>query len=171
MIMPAGAIVLLTSGISLVVAVVIVAAGLRLRRRMFAGPAWDRWQDARAGLSRRDEFRVRRATMRHRPVSAPELVAPQLAYLGYARDTATRSPLRTKRWLRAAFPVMYALLSVSQLLIAVQHRPGPGQIFDFALAGAFAALAVMWAVVMPRSLARQPGRLDRLYYRITDPTE
>jgi hypothetical protein len=123
MIMPAGAIVLLTSGISLVVAVVIVAAGLRRRRRMFAGPAWDRWQDARAGLSRRDEFRVRRATMRHRPVSAPGLVAPQLAYLGYARDTATRSPLRTKRWLRAAFPVMYALLGVSQLLIAVQPRP------------------------------------------------
>ena len=102
--MPAAAVVLLISGISLAVAVVAVTAGLRLRRRLFAGPAWDRWRDARAGLSPRDQRRVRWATMRHQPVSAPELVAAQLAYLGCARDTAIRSPLRTKRWLRAAFP-------------------------------------------------------------------
>ncbi len=170
MVMPAGAIVLLTSGISLAVAVVVVAAGLRLRRRMFAGPTWDRWQDARAGLTSRDQIRVRRATMRHRPVSAPELVAAQLAYLGYARDTAGRSPLRTKRWLRAAFPVLYALLAVSQLTIAIQHGPGPGRTFEFVLAGVFGALAVMWAVVVPHSLARESGRLNRLHDRITDPT-
>ena len=170
MVMPAGAIVLLISGISLAVAVVAVAAGLRLRRRMFAGPAWDRWQDARAGLSSRDQRRVRLATMRHRPISTPELVAAQLAYLGYARDTATRSPMLTKRWLRAVFPVLYALLGISELITAMQHRPGPARIFDFVLAGAFAVLAVMWAVVVPRSLARQSGRLDRLHDRITDPT-
>lgn len=162
---------LLISGISLAVAVVAVAAGLRLRRRMFAGPAWDRWQDARAGLSSRDQRRVRLATMRHRPVSTPELVAGQLAYLGYARDAATRSPLLTKRWLRAAFPVLYVLLGVSELITAMQHGPGPARIFDFVLAGAFALLAVMWAAAVPRSLARQSGRLDRLHDRITDATE
>lgn len=132
--------------------------------------AWDRWQEARTGLSRRDQLRVRKATMRHRPVSAPELVAAQLAYFGYAHDVATRSPLRTKRWLRAAFPAMYALLSAGQLITAVQHRPGPARVFDFGLAGAFAVLAAMWALVMPRSLARQSGHLDRLHDRITDPT-
>lgn len=170
MVMPAAAIVLLISGISLAVAVVTVTAGLRLRRRLFAGPAWDRWWDARAGLSRRDQRRVRWATMRNQPVPAPELVAAQLAYLGCARDTATRSPLRTKRWLQAAFPALYALLSAGQLIAAVQHRPGPARVFDFVLAGAFAVLAAMWALVLPRSLARQPGRLDRLYDQITDPT-
>ena len=39
--MPAAAIVLLINGISLAVAVVTVAAALRLRRMPFAGPAWD----------------------------------------------------------------------------------------------------------------------------------
>ncbi len=72
--------------------------------------------------------------------------------------------------MQAAFPALYALPGAGQLIAAVQHRPGPGRVFDFVLAGAFAVLAAMWALVPPRSLARQPGRLDRLSDRITGPT-
>jgi hypothetical protein len=45
--------------------------------------------------------------------------------------------------LRAAFPVLNALFGVSELITAVQHGPGPGRIFDFVLARAFAVLVVM----------------------------
>ncbi len=147
-----------------VIAAMLIA--LRIRRRLFAGAARDQWDEARRGLSSREQRHVQWATMRRRPVSAAGLAPAQLAYVCYARDTAERSPLTTSRWLRAAFPILYGLLAVGTAIEGILDSQA--RIFHFALAAGWAAFAVLWWPGMFRSLARQPARLERLRTQIND---
>src|ERR1700727_1611768 len=95
---------------------VAVLIGLRMRRRIFAGAPRDQWDEARRGLSGREQRHVQWATMRRRPVSSAGLAPAQCVYISYARDTAERNPWTTRRWFRAAFPVLSGLLAVSMAI-------------------------------------------------------
>jgi hypothetical protein len=139
---------------------------LRLRRRIFAGPALDQWRAGCRELSRGEQLRVQWATLRRRPVSAARLASAQLAYVCYARYTVERSPLTRNRWFRAAFPVFYGLFAIIYAVEGMQQSQA--RIFHFGLAAAFAALAVTWAIAVPRSFNRMPARLERLQAQISN---
>ena len=159
----------LVVGIIVVFAVLSFLAALviamRGRRKVFAGAARDAWERARRDLSHDDEFRVRRATMRRRPVDDAALAPAQLAYSRYVQYTAERSPLL--RWpLRAAMIVIYGGNSVLQIVMAVtETRSRP---FHLALGVAFAVLTVMYGPLMSRSLSRQPARMRQLRAQVTE---
>jgi cytochrome bd-type quinol oxidase subunit 1 len=64
------------------------------------------------------------------------------------------------------FPVVYGLLAINDVVEGVQH--GQARILHFAIAAVFVALAVLWVLVVPRSLARQPARMERLRTQVND---
>ena len=133
--------------------------GLRQRRRIFAGPARDAWELTRAGLSPADQWHVRRATSRRRPVNRGALAPAQLVYTRYAEFAAERSPLR-RRWTRMAFAVLYLALAAEQFVnAATQHG---SHWLAWACGGIFLALALMWGLLMGPMLARTPQKMKRL---------
>jgi hypothetical protein len=156
----------LVVGATVAFTTVAVLIGLRMRRRIFAGAPRDQWDEARRGLSGREQRHVQWATMRRRPVSSAGLAPAQCVYISYARDTAERSPWTTRRWFRAAFPVLSGLLAVSMAIEGILQSQA--RIFHFALAAVWAALAILWGPVTSRSLARQPARMERLRTQIND---
>jgi len=151
---------------SLAVTTVAVLVAFRMRRRLFAGPARDQWDEDRRELSSRERRHVQWATMRRRPVSAAALAPAQLAYISFALDTVKRSPWTTTRWFRVLFPVLYVALAVLNAAGAIQSSQG--RIVHFVLAAGFVILAVMFGFGMSRSIARQPVRLERLRAQIND---
>lgn len=136
-----------------------VWGGLKLRARLFAGPAKDEWQDASRDLDRKDRWSVRWATQRRRPVDRARLVAAQLAFIDYAQDTIKRSPLR-RGWLKLAFPAFYAGLGALNIALAVTQSHHP--VIDPVIGVFFCVFAIAWAFVFPRSMDRQAGRLEKL---------
>jgi hypothetical protein len=135
------------------------------RRRAFAGPARDAWEQARHDLSRGDQLRVRRATMRRRPVDDAALASAQLAYSRYIEYTAERSPLR--RWpLQTAMIVIYAGNSVLQIVMAVTETRL--RAVHLVLGVGFAMLTVTYGPLMSRSLGRQPARMRQLRAQVRE---
>ena len=155
-------IIVLFAALSFLAALVIAMRG---RRKVFAGDARCAWERARRDLSRGDEFQVRRATMRRRPVDRATLAPAQLAYSRYVQYTAERSPLL--RWpLRTAMIVIYAGNAVLQIVMAVTETQS--RAFHLALGVAFAVLTVMYGPLMSRSLSRQPARMRQLRAQVTE---
>jgi hypothetical protein len=145
--------------ITIVVAGVCALVGLKLRRRMFAGPARNAWELTRADLSPADQWQVRRATSRRRPVNRGSLAPAQLVYTRYAQFAAERSPLR-RPWVRVAFAVLYLALAAQQLVDGVtQHG---AHWFEFGCGGIFLVLALLWGLLMEPMLARVPLKMKRL---------
>jgi hypothetical protein len=145
--------------ITIVVAGVSGLVALKLRRRVFAGPARDAWELTRASLSQADQWQVRRATSRRRPVNRGALAPAQLVYTRYAQFSADRSPLR-RPLVRVAFAVVYLALAAQQLVDGVtQHG---AHWLQFAIGGIFLALALMWGLLMEPLLARVPQKMKRL---------
>ncbi len=153
-------------GSAIVMTVLAVGIGLRLRRGKFGGPARDQWQAARRRLSWNDQYRVWWATARRRPTGSAELAPAQLAYARYVRDFGQRSPAMTSRWFRAGLAGLYAVLAVFWLAVAV----GQGQMraFHWILGGLYAVTGLLWVLLVPWSMARLPGRMDRLQKQIHD---
>jgi hypothetical protein len=141
------------------VALVCGLVGLRVRRRMFAGPARDAWELTRADLSPGDQWQVRRATSRRRPVNRGALAPAQLVYTRYAQFTAERSPMRRPR-VRAAFAVLYLALAAQQLVDGVTEQGAHW--LAFACGGIFLALALLWGLLLEPMLARVPQKMKRL---------
>jgi hypothetical protein len=161
-------VLLITTIVLLVVVVVsgaVVAVGLRGRRRVFAGPARDAWQLARHDLSGRDQRHVQWATGRHRPVEHPSLALPQLVYSRYVQYQAEHSPLRRKSF-RLAFAAVYVALAAQNFVNGAVNPHS--RVFDFVLGTVFAALAVLWGLVMSRSLSRGPQRMKRLRQQVRE---
>jgi hypothetical protein len=159
-------ILILTIGGSIAVTTIAALIGLRLRRRLFVGAARDQWDEARRGLSSREQRHVQWATMRSRPVSAAGLAPAQLAYISYARDSAERSPWTTSRWFRAAFPILYGLLAINAAIEGIQHSQT--RFFHFVIAAGCAGLTLIWGPAMSRSLPSQVARMERLRAQIND---
>ncbi len=160
---------LLILGIAFLLVVVIsgtaVAVGVRSRRRMFAGPARDAWDQARRDLSRGDQRQVQWATGRRRPVNRPALALPQLVYSRYAQYQAERSPVRRMPF-RVGFAVLYVALAGENF---VNGAVDPHwRIFHFMVGALFAFCAVMWALVVPRSASQGPARMKRLRQEIRE---
>jgi hypothetical protein len=147
-------------GSAIIVTVISVLAGLRLRRRVFAGTARDEWQDARRRLDRKARVRVWWATMRRRPVGSLALAPAQLALSFYAQDTAERTPLVSKTWARWGLPVLYGVLAINYAVQAILQAAS--RTFDWVFCILFTCLALLWALYVPRSLARQPQRMGQL---------
>jgi hypothetical protein len=155
-------IIVLFAALSFLAALAIAVWG---RRRVFAGAARDAWEQARRDLSRGDEFQVRRATIRRRPVDHAALAPAQLAYSRYVQYTAERSPLL--RWpLRTAMVVIYGGNSVLQIVMAVTETRS--RALHVVLGVAFAVLTVMYGPLMSRSLSRQPARMRQLRAQVAE---
>ena len=145
--------------ITIVAALVCGFVALRLRRRIFAGPAREAWELTRADLSSADQWHVRRATSRRRPVNRGALAPAQLVYTRYAEFSAERSPLR-RPWVRVAFAVLYLALAAQQFVdVSTQHG---AHWLGWACGGIFLALAFMWGLLMEPMLARAPQKMKRL---------
>ena len=162
-------IALISVAASLVVLAVAVALGLyfgrRLRRRLFAGPVLDRWEEARSQLGAADRLRVWWATTRRRPVRRPALAPAQLALSALSKLIAERSPLLHQWWLRIGLPALYGLSAAIGILNAVTVGGQQGIVLGMA-AGVMAVTALLWVIAVPRSLRRQPARMDELQARI-----
>lgn len=141
-----------------------VAVGVWIRRKAFAGPLRDEWQIARRQLSRTQRFHVWWATMRRRPTDQGELARVQIAFTRYAEDTSKRTPLLRNRWFRIGLPVLFALQAANWIFMGFsRHHFSP---FYWFMAADSVLLVVLWAVLVPRSIARQGDRLKALRRRI-----
>jgi hypothetical protein len=119
----------------------------------------------RRGLSRDDQRQVKWATARRRPVTRPALALPQLVYSRYVEDQAERSPMR-RRPLRIGFTVLYIALAAEDFVNAAADPRSHA--LDFVVGTLFAFLAVMWGLVMPRSLSQGPLRMKRLRQQVRE---
>lgn len=142
-----------------VTAGIVLTVGLWARRKVFAGPARDAWELTRHDLTTGDMLRVRRATMRHRPVGRPSLAGAQLVYTRYAQYVAEHSPLR-RRSLLVAMCVLYGALGVQRLASGLAE--GQGRVFNVAFGALFTAMAVAYGPLISRSMAREPLRMRQL---------
>jgi hypothetical protein len=156
--------------ILIIALVVIVGAGSMVAVGMsaywrHARPGRDDWERARRRLGTGDQLRVRRATMRCRPVERPDLASAQLIFSRYAESEAERSPLRG-RPLRIAFCVLYAALAAMQIvngLAQTQQRP-----LFLGCGALFAVMAVLYGPLVRRSLDRRPAEMRRLRRRVAE---
>jgi hypothetical protein len=160
--------VLLAVGIPLLILVIYAGAfavGLKLRRRLFAGPARDAWELARRDLSLADRQRVRWATGRRRPVGRSALALPQLVYSRYVTYQAERSPLR-RRPLRLGLSAAY--VAIAALQFAVGAADPQSRVRDFVYGALFAVFAVLFGTMMPRLLDRSERKMKRLRRQVRD---
>jgi VanZ family protein len=142
-------------------AVIAVVAGLRLRGRVFQGPARDAWELTRRDLSAADQWHVRRATSRRRPVNRGDLAPAQLVYTRYAQFTADRSPFH-RRWFRMGMVFLYLALAAQQFVTGATATHLVARIIDFVAGGWWVVLAALFGLWVNGWLARQPTRLKRL---------
>ena len=154
--------------VALVVAVffggIALVVGVRIRRRVFAGPARDDWNLARRDLSSVDQLRVVWATSFYRPVGRGRLALPQLVYTRYAQDTAVRTPMK-----RTSFQVGFAALFL--VLAAVEAADGVashGYALRFVSAGCCLVVAALFGLVVPRVARRAPMKMRRLRREIRE---
>ena len=154
--------------VALVVAVffggIALVVGVRIRRRVFAGPARDDWNLARKDLSSVDQLRVVLATSFYRPVGRGRLALPQLVYTRYAQDTAVRTPMK-----RTSFRVGFAALFL--VIAAVEAADGVashGNALRFVGAGCWLVIAALFGLVMPRVVRRAPVKMKRLRREIRE---
>jgi hypothetical protein len=142
-----------------------LALGLRMRRKIFAGPARDAWEFKRLDLNRADQRHVQWATMRHRPVRLPRLASAQLVYSRYVQYTAEHSPFH--RWW---FLVMFSgiWVAVGTVQIADAFTETQGRVFHLILGGLFAVLALAYPFLITRSLTRGPLQMKRLRRDVRD---
>ena len=160
--------VLLVVGIPLLILVIYagaIAVGLRLRRRLFAGPARDAWELARRDLSLGDRQRVRWATGRRRPVGRPALALPQLVYSRYVTDQAERSPLR-RRPVRFGMAALYVGLAALQFAVGAVDQQS--RVRDFVWGVLFVACAILFGTMMPRLLNRSEQKMKRLRRQVRE---
>lgn len=153
------AVFLIVVGVTLLVMAISVAAGLKLRQRVFSGPARDEWEQARRQLLPKEHYSVRWATMRRRPVASARLAPAQLALTCYAQDTIRRTPLR-RRWLRIGIPVCYLVAGVPQMTLGLRdHQLG---ILHLALGVGYVVLALAWPLVLSWSMGHGAERMRKL---------
>jgi hypothetical protein len=119
----------------------------------------------RHDLSRGDQWRVQWATARRCPVTRPALALPQLVYSRFVQFQAERSPLH-RRSFRIGFALLYVVLAAQDFVNGItDSRSG---VFDFVLGAMFAICAIMWGLVVPRSLNQGPLRMKRLRQQIRE---
>jgi hypothetical protein len=148
-----------------IVSLAILAALVRSRAQehLFAGPHRDQWQKARRQLGHLDQWRVTWATHRNHPVSGARLAGAQLVYVRYLQDAA-RPTLLGYRWLRTALPAIYGVLAAGYATFAVTQSQG--RIVHSLIAACWAAISLIWALAVPRSVRRMPEKLVRLQAEI-----
>jgi len=153
-------IILVTALFAFIVSGSAMLIGLRFRRKLFAGPAREAWDQARHGLTRGEQLRVQRATKRRHPVSRAALAPAQLAFSRFVEDVAERSPMR-RRAGKVAMTVVYLSMAAEELAFGAAEGP-PRGVFYLVFGSLFAVLAVVSAPLISRSLAQQPARMRRL---------
>jgi hypothetical protein len=137
--------------------------GLKLRRRLFAGPQRQAWDLARADLSRADQWRVQRATSRRRPASRGYLAPAQLVYTRYVDYTAERTPFRRRR-VRLAATGFFGALGTAGIVLAALSTPV--NIANVVAGSYFLLMAGLYGLWLPRWLRQTPQRMLNLRRRI-----
>lgn len=135
----------------------------RAQEHLFAGPHRGAWQQARRQLRHLDQWRVIWATRRNHPVSRAGLAGAQLVYVRYLQDAARRT-LLGYRWLRTALPAIYGVLAAGYAAFAVTQSRG--RIIHVLIAACWAAISLIWALAVPRSVRRMPEKMVRLQAEI-----
>jgi len=157
-------VIVITVALAIVIGAISVAVGLWLRRKAFAGPLRDEWQIARRRLTRKQRSQVWWATMRRRPTDQGELARAQIAFTSYAADVSKRSPLLRNRWFRIGLPLLFALQAANWIFMGFSHHHFSP--FYWFMAADSVMLVALWAVFVPRSIARQGDRLKTLRRQI-----
>lgn len=137
--------------------------GLKLRRRLFAGPQRQAWDLARADLGRADQWHVQRATSRRRPVSRGYLAPAQLVYTRYVDCTAERSPLRRRR-VRLATTGFFATIGAANIIPAALFTPV--RIVNVLTGSYILLMAGLYGLWLPRWLRQTPQRMLNLRRQI-----
>lgn len=137
--------------------------GLKLRRRVFAGPQRQAWDLARADLSRADQWHVQRATSRRRPVSRGHLAPAQLVYTRYVAYTAERSPLCRRR-IRLAATGFFAAIGAANIVPAALSTPV--HVVNVLVGSYLLLMAGLYWLWLPRWLRKTPQRMLNLRRQI-----
>jgi hypothetical protein len=147
-----------------------VLVGLRLRRRLFAGPQRQAWDLARADLGRADRWHVQRATSRRRPVSRGYLAPAQLVYTRYVDYTAERNPLR-RRGVRLAATGFFAAIGAADIIVAALSAPV--HIVNILVGSYILLMAGLYGLWLPSWLRQTPQRMLNLrrHIRAAHPDE
>jgi hypothetical protein len=137
--------------------------GLKLRRRLFAGPQRQAWDLARADLGRADQWHVQRATSRRRPVSRGYLAPAQLVYTRYVDYTAQQSPLRRRR-IRLAATGFFTAIGAANIIPAALSTPV--HVVNVLSGSYILLMAGLYGLWLPRWLRQTPQRMLNLRRQI-----